>query len=130
MVEVHAAFFNYHHFNEMTTMPDEIVLARIMTALDLEFERALHYHDEGYDSDNDYGLPGPVMWPVCIYLVSTNDASFNPTDYMEAQCPTSPFTLRQPRDELSFGQGICRHLTFYETPHWKWTPMMKNRISL
>ena len=35
---VHAAFFNYHHFNVMTNMPDEIILAKIMTALDLEFE--------------------------------------------------------------------------------------------
>ena len=50
---VHTAFFNYHYCIEMTNMPDEIVLARIMTPLDLEFEMALHYHDEGYDSDND-----------------------------------------------------------------------------
>ena len=34
-------------------MPDEIVLAKFITALDLEFERVLHYHNEGYDSDND-----------------------------------------------------------------------------
>ena len=26
---VHTAFFSYHHFNEMTNMPDEIVLAGI-----------------------------------------------------------------------------------------------------
>ena len=91
---VHAAFFNYHHFSEMTNMPDEVVLARIMTALDLEFERALHYHDERYHSDNDYGLPGPVMKPVCIYLVSTTKASFNPTDYNGAHCPTFPLTTR------------------------------------
>ena len=55
---VHVDFFNYHHFNEMTNSPDEIVLARIMTALDLEFESVLHYHDKGYKSDNDSGLPG------------------------------------------------------------------------
>ena len=42
---VQVAFFNYHQINEITNMPDEIVLARIMTALDLEFKRALHYHD-------------------------------------------------------------------------------------
>ena len=54
----------------MTNMPDEIVLARIMKALDLEFKRALHYHDEGCDSDNDFGLPGPVMRPVHVYFIS------------------------------------------------------------
>ena len=51
---VNAAFFNYHQFNTMTHMPDKIVLARVMTVLDLEFEKALHFHDEGYESDNDY----------------------------------------------------------------------------
>ena len=41
--QVHTAFFNYHYFSKMTNMPDEIILARIMTALDLEFERTEHY---------------------------------------------------------------------------------------
>ena len=36
---VHADFFSYHQFNEMTHMPDEIFLARIMRDLDLEFEK-------------------------------------------------------------------------------------------
>ena len=74
----------------MTNIPDEIVLARIMTVLDLEFERALHYHNEGYDSDNDYDLPGPFMRPVHIYLVSMTEASLNPMDYKGVQSPTSP----------------------------------------
>ena len=64
---VHAAFFNSHQIKEMIYMPDEIVLARIMTALDLEFEKAMHYHDEGYESDNNYGLPPQVLKPVYIY---------------------------------------------------------------
>ena len=91
---VHTAFFNYYQFNEMTNMPDEIILASIMTALDLEFERALHYHDEGYESDNYYRLPTQVMRPICVYSVSTTEASFNPTNYKGTQCPISPFTQR------------------------------------
>ena len=67
---VHLIFFNYHHFNEMTNMSDEIVLARIITALDLELERALHYQNEGYESDSDYGLPGQVMRPLHVYSVN------------------------------------------------------------
>ena len=63
----HAAFFNYHQFNKMTHMPDEIVLVKILTALDLEFERALHYHDEGYESDNDYG------YEACTCLFSLDN---------------------------------------------------------
>ena len=97
-------------------MPEEIVLARIMTTLDLEFKRALHYHDEGHESDNDYGLPTQVMRPVYVYSVSTTKASFNPTLYKGAQCPISPFTPRQPRDELPFHQGGCQCLTFDEKP--------------
>ena len=72
-------------------MPDEIVLARVMTALDLKFEKALHYHDEGYETDKDYELPALAMRPLHIYLVSTTEASFNPTDYKGAQCSISTF---------------------------------------
>ena len=32
---VHKAFFNYYQFHAMANMPDEIVLARMMTAMDL-----------------------------------------------------------------------------------------------
>ena len=38
----------------MTNIPDEIVLASVMAALDLEFKRALHYHYKEFDSDIDY----------------------------------------------------------------------------
>ena len=74
----------------MTNMPDEIVLASIMTVLDLDFKKALHYHDKGYDSDNDYGLPGPVMRPICIYLVSTIEASFTLQTTREHNVPPLP----------------------------------------
>ena len=42
---------------EMINTPDEIILVRIVTALDLEFEKAMHYHNKEYESDNDYRLP-------------------------------------------------------------------------
>ena len=81
---VHAAFSNHHQFDAMTYMPDEIVLARMLTPLDLEFEMAIHYHDKGHKNDNDYGLSAQVMRPVCIYSVSTTEASFNLADSKEA----------------------------------------------
>ena len=58
-----------------------------MTALDLEFEKALHYPDEGYEIDNDYGLPAQVMRPVFIYSVSTTEAPFNPAVQSLPLCP-------------------------------------------
>ena len=54
---VHKAFFNYYQFNAVTCMLDEIIYATMIITLDLEFERALYNHDEGYEHDNDYGLP-------------------------------------------------------------------------
>ena len=54
---VHAAFFTNHQMSEMFFILDEIILGRMMTALDLEFEKAVHYHDKGYDSDSEYRLP-------------------------------------------------------------------------
>ena len=92
----------------MAYMPDEIVLARMITALDLEFELALHYHNEGYESDNDYGIPPRITRLVCVY-------SINLTDYTTAKCQLSPFTLRHPRD-LPFREGVCWCLTFDEAP--------------
>ena len=61
------SFFNYYQFHAMANMPDEIILARMMTALDLKFERALYYHDQGYDSNNNYWLPSHITRPVHIY---------------------------------------------------------------
>ena len=113
---VHTAFFNYHSFCKVINMSYEIVLARIMTALDLEFERALHHHDEGYESDNDYDLPGPFLRPVCVYLVSMTEAFLNPKNYKGVQGPTSPSTPSQHRDDLPFCQAVWWWLAFSKTP--------------
>ena len=69
--------------------------------MDLDFERELHYHDDGYDSDNDYCLAAPFMRPVCIYLLSSTKGSFNPTDYRETEGFTFPTIPRQTKEELS-----------------------------
>ena len=37
----------------MIYLLDEIILAKMMIALDIEFEKAMHYHYEGYEIDND-----------------------------------------------------------------------------
>ena len=91
---VHAVFFNCHQFDAMTYMPNEIVLTRMMTALDLEFKKAIHYHGEGYKSDNHYGLPSKVMRSVHIYSVFIIEASSNPAEYKETQHTISPFMPR------------------------------------
>ena len=56
------------------------------------------------------------MRPVHIYSVLTTEASFNPADYKETQCPSSPFIPRWPRDECPSIKGsatawhLMRHL--------------------
>ena len=62
-------FSTSHHIEDMIYMPDEIILARMMTALDLEFEKAMHYHDEGNASNNDYRLPSHI-YETCHCLFS------------------------------------------------------------
>ena len=89
---VHKAFFNSHQFHAMDYMPEEIILARVMTALDLEFRRTLHYHNEGYYSNNDYGLPSQITRPILVYSIFTTDASFNLADFTTSQHLISPFT--------------------------------------
>ena len=78
-----------------------------MTELDLEFERALHYCDEGYDSDNEFGLQGLFMRPVCIYLVSTTEASLNPAATGGQR--VLPLHLHQGKQkgDLPLCQGVC-----------------------
>ena len=78
-------------------MPDEIILARMMTALDLQFEKAMHYHDEDMESDNDYGLSPQVMRPAHIYSVFTTEASFKPAEYKVTPHTISHFMPRQPQ---------------------------------
>ena len=127
---VHTSFFNYHQFNEMTNMHGETVLARIMTALDLEFKRALHYHDEGYESDNDYGLRCLLVFSFfSVYSVSTMEASFNLLTTREHNVPSFPSHPGDPGmsclsvKESADAQPLMIH------PCQKWTPMMRN-ISL
>ena len=112
--KVHKAFFNYYQINAMTYMLDEIILARMMTALDLEFERALHYHGERYESYNDYGLPPQITRPICC------------NQYLHQRSPLTQLTPPQPSTQshpsprcprsLPFREGVCWCLTFHKIP--------------
>ena len=84
------------------------------TALYLEFEKSLDYHDEWYESDNDYLLPAQVMRLVHIYSVYTTEASFNGGNYKEALVTISLFMPRKSRHDLPFCEGVCQNLIFDE----------------
>ena len=85
----------------------------MMTTLDLEFKRALHYHDEGYKSNNDYGIPPQITRHIHMYSVFTTEASFNPADFTTAQCPISPLTPRLSRSP-PFQEWVCQCLNIKE----------------
>ena len=125
---------NYYQFQAMANMSDEIFLARMITSVDLEFQRALHYHDEGYKSNSDYGLPPHITRPVCIYSMFSAEASFNLADYTKARRQLSPYFLtpKCPRGP-SFKEGVYHWLTFNETlplaptEDWGWPPNSRIR---
>ena len=53
MFKVLVAFFNSDYFTDMTTRANEHLLAQFTLASEIEFEIALQFHDEGYES-SDY----------------------------------------------------------------------------
>ena len=78
---VHVAILNSDYFSEITTWENEHLLAQFTIALEIEFERALQFHNEGYKSSDDYDLPKLLIRSTCIYSVlSVAETSFNPTD--------------------------------------------------
>ena len=98
---MHAAFFTTHQMQEMIYMPDEVILVRMMVALDLGFEKAMYYHDEGHENDNGYGSPHQITRPIHIFSVFTTEASFDLAEFTTTQQQISPFTPKCP-GSLSF----------------------------
>ena len=78
--KVHVSFFSSDYFSEITTRANKHLLAKFMLVLEIEFERALQFHDEGYESGDDHDLPKLLIRSTHIYLVSsTVEISFNPS---------------------------------------------------
>ena len=93
-------------------MPDQIIMARKEIALDLEFEKAMNYHNEGYESNNDYGLPPHYEAYLCLFNLHNRGLLWlrwihhNPV-------PNLTLHSRHPRS-LPFWEGVCQCLAFEE----------------
>ena len=109
---VHATFYNCHQFDAMNYMLDDIVLARMMTALDL----------------GGYALSWWVIWKwqwlwttssvygACTHLFSFYHWGLFQCSYLQGNTTHYlPFTPRWPRS-LTFHEGVCQYLIFDETP--------------
>ena len=74
--------------------------AMFMLALEIKLEGALYLHNEGYKTDDDYGLPQPLNKPTHINKgPSVAEASFDSVGYQGSTIPASPSTLkRRPAD--------------------------------
>ena len=57
----HMAFFISDYFGEMNTRVNEHLLAQFTLALEIGFESALQFHNEGYESDGNHDLPKPLI---------------------------------------------------------------------
>ena len=80
----------------MTTGANKHLLACFSLALEIEFERALQFHNEGYESGDNYDLPKPLISSTHIYSVSSADeTSFNSVGYQKSTIPTSLSTPKK-----------------------------------
>ena len=87
-----APFEDFLHWAYKPNLP-----AMFLLALEIEFERGLCLHDEGYNTDVNYDLPQPLITIACIYVVTSGaETSFDPTGYKGSAVPAfkSSFTGR------------------------------------
>ena len=78
--KVYKAFFHCNDYHHWALRPDQVLHSTFILALEVEFELALHQHDEGYDIDNIYDLPPMLKNTACIHAVtSTNEGSIDPS---------------------------------------------------
>ena len=111
------AFFNSDNFIDIATRPNEILLETFMLSLEIESERALYLHNEGYKTSDDFGLPKLFIRSTYTYSVpSVAETSFNPTDYQRPTIPTSPSTLKQRPVEFPLHWVVSRWLAFNDSP--------------
>ena len=111
--KLYKAFFHCHDFLHCTYRPDQNLLATFILALQIEFERTLYLHDEGYKTSDDYDLPQPLHKYTCIYAVpSVAEVSFDPTGYKGSTIPAFPSMLKERQAEPSLHWVVCRHLNF------------------
>ena len=102
--KVLTAFFNSDdYFLEMTTRANKHLLVQFMLALEIKFERALHFHDEGNISSDDNCLPNPLIRSTHIYWVpSASETSFNLIYYQKQIKPTFLSTPKQTSVKFHF----------------------------
>ena len=75
--------FHCSDYLQWAYRPDQVLLSTFILALELEFELALHQHNEGYDTDNIYNLQSPPQMRVVLI----------PSGSQGGAASTSPLTL-------------------------------------
>ena len=55
--KVYKAFFHCNDYSYWAHRPDWVLYSTFMMALEVEYELALHQHDDSYGTDNIYDLP-------------------------------------------------------------------------
>ena len=103
---IYKAFFHSKDFLDRVHRPDQILLAILMLALEIEFERALYLYDEGYETSDNYCLPQLLNKSTWFYisvwsflqphrLPETNDTCFSTDPKMKtSKVPTTLSSLQ------------------------------------
>ena len=74
--KVYKAFFHCDDFLHWAHRPDQVLHSTFILALVVEFELALHQHDDVYAIDNNYDLPQPLKRTAHIYVVTSPNEDF------------------------------------------------------
>ena len=110
---VYKAFFHSEDFLDWAHIPDQMLLAILMLALEIESERMLYLHNEGSETGDDYGLPQPLNKSIYIYSVlSLAKDSFSFTDYQKPMISTSLLNLKWRQVKSTLHLLVHRQLNF------------------
>ena len=95
--KVYKAFFHSKDFVNWAYKPH--LTHTLLLSLEIEFERGLYLHGEGYNTDPNYDLPQLLQRTTHIYVVpSTTKASFDP---LSSQRGTASILLSTPTGRVA-----------------------------
>ena len=100
---VYKAFFHYDDFIHWGCRLVQNLLAIIMLAIEITFERALYLYNEGYKTGADYDIPQTPNKSTCINVVpSVTTVSLRLADYQKPMIPIHQSTPKQRTESPHF----------------------------
>ena len=115
--KVYKVFFQCDDYLHWANSPDKVLCSTFILALEVNFELALHQHNEGYDTDNIYDLPPMPKRTACIQaVITTNMSSIDPSGSHGGAVSIPPSTLTGEIGGLLFYRSAQKCLNFNDMP--------------